>query len=351
MQTDTTTGTRDATQSALMQRLAPYYSGAECDWGLFYQPRQERANMATRYHLVYPALAYYVLLKEQPGLADSLRPKLDTMYRGLLAPRCWTYWHTELKETTWPLQERNLTYAGRLATFIGFYIDAFGEPPAERIELDGRSISYNALSESLWKQGVTSPNRGVSCYHHQSMVMCNAHLLINNVLHDRLFGTDYASSNKGWLRTLDEHLLRKIGSGPLFYYGTKSNDIAPEQQKISKGADIWALFLMSGVVPERVRVWFDGWRGNIVYDNSRALIEVTDAEAKQEFSSNLLATSWAFCLAKELGDTDLAASLRRTLNTGMETGFDLDPLLSGLVLLGASLKRGSFRQLIAGEQP
>jgi hypothetical protein len=38
-------------------------------------------------------------------------------------------------------------------------------------------------AESLWKQGVASPNCGVSCYHHQSMVMCNAHLLINNVLH------------------------------------------------------------------------------------------------------------------------------------------------------------------------
>ncbi len=50
--------------------------------------------MATRYHLVYPALAYYALLQEQPGLADELRPKLDTMYRSLLDPRCWTYWHT-----------------------------------------------------------------------------------------------------------------------------------------------------------------------------------------------------------------------------------------------------------------
>ena len=42
------------------------------------------------------------------------------MYRGLLEPHCWRYWHDELGETGWPLQERNLTYAGRLATFIGF---------------------------------------------------------------------------------------------------------------------------------------------------------------------------------------------------------------------------------------
>src|SRR5713101_9216417 len=247
MQTDTTTGTRDATQSVLMQRLAPYYSGAECDWGLFYQPRQERANMATRYHLVYPALAYYVLLQEQPGLADELRPKLDTMYRSLLDPRCWKYWHTELGETTWPLQERNLTYAGRLATFVGFYIDAFGEPPAERIELDGRSISYNALSESLWKQGVASPNCGVSCYHHQSMVMCNAHMLINNVLHDRLFGTNYAQRNASWLKTVDEQLTRHEHNGPIFYYGTEPNLPRPAEDNQSVGADIWALFLMSGV--------------------------------------------------------------------------------------------------------
>ncbi len=350
MQTLITTGMKDATRALLLQRLARCYSGDKSDWSLFYQPRQERANMATRYHLFYPALAYYVLLQEQPGLADELRPKLDTMYRSLLDPRCWTYWHTELKETTWPLQERNLTYAGRLATFVGFYIDAFGEPPAERIELDGRSISYSALSESLWKQGVASPNCGVSCYHHQSMVMCNAHLLINNVLHDRLFGTNYASGNEGWLRTLDEYLLTKQNSGPMFYYGTKSNDSAPEQQKISKGADIWALFLMSGVVPERVRYWFRGWQRNITYSDGRALIEVTEEEAKSEFYSDLLATSWAFCLASELGDTDLAASLRKTLDGGVATGFDLDPLLSGLYLLGGSLKPRSFRRLVAGER-
>ena len=42
------------------------------------------------------------------------------MCRGLLEPRCWRYWHDELGETGWPLQERNLTYAGWLATFIGF---------------------------------------------------------------------------------------------------------------------------------------------------------------------------------------------------------------------------------------
>jgi len=60
------------------------------------------------------------------------------------------------------------------------------------------------------------------------------------------------------------------------------------------------------------------------------------------------AASWAFCLAKELGDADLAMSLRRTLDGGVLAGFDLDPLLSGLVLLGESLKPGSFRRLVAG---
>ena len=136
----------------------------------------------------------------------------------------------------------------------------------------------------------------------------------------------------------------------MFYYGTKSNDVTPEPQQISKGADIWALFLMSGVVPERVRVWFDSWQGNIAYDNGGALVEVTDEEAKYEFSSNLLATSWAFCLARELGGTDLAVSLRRTLDGGVVTGFNLDPLLSGLYLLGDALQPGAFHRLVVGRR-
>ena len=147
---------------AAIERLDRCYSREECAWSLFYQPRWEWANFATRYHLVYPALAYFILLKQQPDLADIIRPKLDTMYRGLLHPRTWTYWYSELKETTWPLQERNLTYAGRLATFVGFYLDAFGAPPAERIEFDGRSTTYSALSDRLWREMMASPSHGGS---------------------------------------------------------------------------------------------------------------------------------------------------------------------------------------------
>ena len=84
----------------------------------------------------------------------------------------------------------NLTYAGRLASFIGFYIDAFGEPPPAHIDVDGRTTTYSELSHNLWKQASESPNCGVSCLNNVSMVQCNAHLLINNVLHDRLFGTE-----------------------------------------------------------------------------------------------------------------------------------------------------------------
>lgn len=172
--------------AAATQRLDACYAGPECDWDRFFRPRREMANFATRYHLVYPALAYFITLKERSELADTVRPKLDTMYRGLLDERVWSYWHRELDETTWPLQERNLTYAGRLATFVGLYIDAFGEPPVDTIDLEGRSTTYRGLSESLYRQMTESPSCGVSCYHHQSMVMCNAHMLINNVLHDRL---------------------------------------------------------------------------------------------------------------------------------------------------------------------
>jgi len=332
---------------ALLQKLERYYSGEECSWGLFYQPRWERGNFATRYHLVYPALGYFILLQQQPHLTQTLRPQLETMYRGLLHPRTWTYWHSELGEKTWPLGERNLTFAARLATFVGFYIDAFGFPPAERIELDGHSTSYHELSESLWRQMKTSPNHGVSCYHHQSMVMCNAHLLINNVLHDRLFGTDFSSANESWLATVDDHLLTRDSHGPLFFFGTQPESCSPAEQK-SLGADIWSLFLMSGVVPDKVRGWFDKWRDNVAVDNGRAWVEIAPSETRGEFSSTLLATAWAFALARELGQVDLAAALCATLESGLGEGFALDPLLSGLYLLGEALRPGAFRTLVIG---
>src|SRR5712692_9629858 len=97
--------------NVVIGRLSACYSGTECAWESFYKPQWERANFATRYHLVYPGLAYYALIRRQPDLAPTLRPQLDTVYRGLLEPRTWSYWHRELGETSWPLLERNRTKA------------------------------------------------------------------------------------------------------------------------------------------------------------------------------------------------------------------------------------------------
>ena len=118
--------------------------------------------------LVYPALAYFVELNRDPSQAERLRPQLDTIYRGLMEERSWTYWHVGQDVPTWPLEKGNLTYGGRVATFIGFYIDAFGEPPADRIELDGRTTTYNEHSRNLWEQMSKSPSCGVSCFNNVS---------------------------------------------------------------------------------------------------------------------------------------------------------------------------------------
>lgn len=337
----------DAT-SAAEERLRLCYSGETCDWDRFYTPKRQMLNFATRYHLVYPALAYFLDIQRHPNRKDSVRPLLDTIYRGLIEPRCWAYWHTELEETAWPLQERNLTYAGRLATFVGLYIDAFGEPPADRIELDGRSTTYSELSRNLWEQMTGSPSCGVSCYHHQSMVMCNAHMLINNLLHDRLFDTNFASANAAWIGTIDDHLVRNSDEGPLFFYGTQADSPEPIEEKRAIGADIWALFLMSGIVPERVSVWFRRSQRNVVRDGDTAHVQVAAWEPEQEFSSDELASAWAFCLAKELGEPGLAARLQGYLGPKVLEGFELDPYISGVYLLGDRLEPGAFCRLING---
>jgi hypothetical protein len=336
----------DPSISRIQERLASCYAGEECDWRRFYRPRQERANFATRYHLVYPALAYYICIRRDRSLAAPLRPQLDTMFRGLLAQRTWNYWHSELGEPSWPLQERNLTFAGRLATFVGFYLDAYGTPPAAMIELEGRAVSYSQLSEGLWRQMTSSPTGGVTCYRHESMTQCNAHLLINNVLHDRLFQTRYAAANAGWLQTLEGRLLTGKASGPLFFFGTESASCEPAKHRLSLGVDIWTLFLMSSVVPEQVAGWFAKWEKNIVHEHGRARVEIPTSEADGESSSTELATAWAFCLAQELGHEELAEGLHLTLEEKVESGFELDPLLSGLYLLGASLEPGAFRRLV-----
>jgi len=334
--------------SSLLRRLAAFYPQEGCAWARFYQPRRERRNFASRYHLVYPALGYYLLLRRRPGLAATIRPILDVMYRGLLQPRCWDYWHRELSEACWPLAERNLTFAGRLATFIGLYISSFGEPPAPKIMIGDQAITYSELSHSLAAQAAQHPSGGVSCNHHQSMVMCNAHLLINNILHDRLFGTSLGEVNSGWLRTVEGRLVRNVEGGPLFYHGTKPLSAEPQETTQCLGADIWALFLMSAVIPEQVRSWFSCWQPNICTANGRSWVDASSEETEAEITSIPLATAWTAALARELGLNELGDSLRASLAAGVSDGFALDPLLSGLCLLGEVLQPGDFRRLVAG---
>ncbi len=338
----------DAT-AASMERLDRCFSGPDCDWTRFYQPKDESMAMGSRYQLIYSALGLFVALKRDPSQADKLRPQLDTIYRGLFDDRSWKYWYASWqKERTWPLQKGNLTYAGRLSTFIGFYMDAFGEPPADRIELDGQSTTYSDLSRNLWKQASESASCGVSCFNNVSMLQCNAHMLINNVLHDRLFETKFSAANADWLSSVEDNLLCDETTGSMFYFGTQPNKAAANVAKRAVGTDIWALFLMSGIVPERVSDWFETWQRNLVFEGDVAHVQVDELEPEEESSTNELATSWAYCLAKELGQADRAEKLRRYLAPRAVKGFEIDPYTTGLFLMGEHLEKGAFYSLING---
>jgi hypothetical protein len=324
------------------------YGGGDCDWGRFSTPRFERGNFASRYHLVYPALAYFIRLARRPDDAAGLRPHLDALYRGLVSERCWSYWHGELGETSGAIAERNLTYAGRLALFVGLYLAAFGEPPSPRIEVDGESVTYQQLSARLHRQMTVSPSGGVSCYHHESMVMCNAVLLDNNLLHDRLFGTGYADANAAWLDVVAGNLVADPAAGPLFFYGTEPDSPRPQRRNRSLGADAWALFLLSASAPTQTRRWFEQWRHHLRHDDGRAWLPIGEKQAEAELASVDVATAWTLCLAAELGDRALHRALDAFLSEGAVAGFPVDPYTTGLYALGHELRPGSFRRLVAG---
>ncbi|NRA89034.1 MAG: hypothetical protein HRU28_16990, partial [Rhizobiales bacterium] len=329
-------------------RVEQVFSGADVDWSKIYTAKEDSKALGIRYQLAYVALAHFIALKANPSLADTLRPQLDAIYRGLIDKRSWKYWHAEQKTPTWPLLRGNLTYAGRLTSFIGFYIDAFGEPPAEQIIVDDRTISYKELSQNLWDQAAKSPNCGVSCFNNVSMVQCNAHLLINNLLHDRLFNTKLSTTNANWLSTLENNLLSNADSGSVFYFATLPNLSDANTDRRAIGTDIWILFLMSGIVPDRVTTWFESWQRNIIFKGDLAYISVGDNEITAGSSSDEHATAWAYCLAKELGQADLAEKLRCFLAPKAKSGFEADLFTSGLFLLGESLKKGAFYKLIHG---
>lgn len=105
---------------------------------------------------------------------------------------------------------------------------------------------------------------------------------------------------------------------------------------------------MSGVVPERVSAWFEIWQRNLVHLGEHSCVQVDPLEPEEESSTNELATAWAYCLAKELGQEDRAERLRRFLLPKVGKGFEVDPYTTGLFLLGERLEKGAFHALING---
>ena len=137
-------------------------------------------------------------------------------------------------------------------------------------------------------------------------------------------------------------------TGSLFYFGTQSNRAEANVDKRAVGTDIWALFLMSGIVPGRVSEWFETWQRNVTLEGDIAHVQVGEREAEDESSTDELATAWAYCLAKELGQADRAQRLRRYLAPRAKEDFEIEPYTTALFLLGEYLEKGAFHGLIHG---
>ena len=76
----------DATTAAL-ERLELCFSGPTCDWTRFYQPKDESMAMGSRYHFFYPALAYFVELKRDPGQADKIHLLVGKIWSNRISDR------------------------------------------------------------------------------------------------------------------------------------------------------------------------------------------------------------------------------------------------------------------------
>ena len=155
-------------------------------------------------------------------------------------------------------------------------------------------------------------------------------------------------ANAAWLSTVEEHLLSGEETGSMFYYGTQPSDAVANIEKRAIGTDIWTLFLMSGIVPGRVSEWFESWQRNLVVEGDVAHVKVGELEPEEENSTNELATSWAYCLAKELGQANRAEQLRRYLAPRAVKGSEVEPYTTGLFLMGEHLGKGTCYDLVNG---
>lgn len=314
----------------LPERLAGYLRYIESiaqqppnHWNGFYVTQLEHMAFGLRFQLAFASYALAALARhpavsfdEQARARDALAALITRMQQR----RVWAYWAIRAAQydlTTDPVAHGNAEYSAHLAMMLGAYRaaggdDRFDEPFGLRwAPEEYYSYSHHSLIETLAQQMRATPMHAVESTPEEIRVTCMCFVLWALRLYDQQHNTTYAALGDEWLAFVQKRLLARAPRllSPSVFIPTYQRRPRILSSAGMSVVDAQVLAALHPLYPDFTTPLVERFLRNIRHDNGHAYVPTNQTWERREVSDQTLATAFAYLLAVELDDHDLANAL------------------------------------------
>jgi hypothetical protein len=344
---------RDAAHLRYLAHLAAQTPG---NWREFYQTPNEGMNFGLRFQLAFSGYALYALARRTPAYRAPYAAALHGLIEKMLHPDVWAYWfrgavrrlpvieakkepvkpsvvqksvelaHNKLglsgEVSPDPCAQGNIQYSAHLASLLAFYELLTNDKRYDRegfvLQAEARGetfefpYTHTTLTQTIHRQMSENHFGGACCEPGRAYAACNNHAAINNVLYDRLHGTNLADVNTRWADWVSKKMLTGGISGKIplpapngLLSTAYMSDLRLPAPVSFNLTDAWGLAFMASWQPDFVRQVYPRFRRRLksAADDTLYLGSV-GANESVEISSTELNTAFAAVLTREMGDSD-----------------------------------------------
>jgi hypothetical protein len=292
-------------ETALLQRVRTIAAAPVDDFTVLGQTRGQRDG-GFRYQLAFLGYGLCSVVAGDP----SLRPEADSIFTRLVEkmehPTTRAYWKS-LGYAGDGIQQDNIMYRGHLNLMYALAHDRFGVTKFDE--------SFHMLSRQLFDE--IASRRPVCCEPDQIFIQCNSVAVLSLYLHDRAFGTSYASAGPRLLAWAREHM--RLGGSMLLREDYHPSSGRSDARRAGY-ANAWVITFLSGVptLDDDVSRMYADWRRTFIEPlplpgTAKGAPTSESLSLEEMLSSSLIATTFGSLAARAQGDERLHARLDRTV--------------------------------------
>lgn len=293
-------------ETVLLNRVREIAAASIEDFRVLGETRGTRDG-CYRYQLAFLAYGLCSLVEGEPGLHEEGRTIFARLVEKMEHPTTLRYWKA-LGFGGNGAKSENVMYRGHLNLMYALAHDRFGET--------GFDERFHELSQAMFQE--LSAKRPICCEPDHLFIQCNAVTVLSLYLHDRAFGTEYASAGKRLLTWARTHM-------PLEGTTLVRENYRPSTGKSSAWragcANAWTISFLAPVpgLQDDAFAMYTDWRRTFVEPSLlpgtvKGAPQSEELPLQEMITSELLATTFGLLAAREAGDEQLHQRLEATVS-------------------------------------